>query len=768
MAFDVRRLRKWFALGAIFVTLLVAGYWGYNKARNYTITQAAKKAGQKLGVDIQQSAKGWTVSRSEGGRTLFTIRASNALRFKEGGRAELDEVNIVVYGRESNRFDQIYGRKFSYDPRTEDIRAEGEVHIDLESNAEGPVQPDQAPPSELKNPIHLKTSGLAFNRTTGIAQTSELIEFRVPQASGTARGATYDANANLLTVKSDLRIRTTGPDPATILAARGTIDGNTPRQAVLESVRVQRAGGSSFDADKLTIFLRDNNTIDHMVASGSVRVRAEGDTPVEARAPEATFQMGERDEFRSATLSGGVSLASGGKTPMSGSAARMAVDFAGKNVAQAVHAMGNVRLLQTGSGTQATEMAADGIDFRIAEGKYLANGVTQGKAQIVIRGSPGQAKAAAPTLAPNDETVITAGRFEAQFGRDNRMRGLHGEPDARIVSKVPGQPERVTTSREFDVAFASGAGTISSITQSGDFKYVEGTRTATAQRARYSVSDNLITASGSPRVTDTNLELTANTIRLNRATGDMAAEGEVKTSYQQAGGRPNAQTGAMFGSGDPIHATAPAMTAKRTGQARYSGGARLWQGANIVQAPAIEFDRERGTLVAQGTAAQPASTVFVQPDKSGKLTPVNVTARRLTYSDQTRQGKFEGGVTLRGSDATITADHADVYLKARPGAAGLPPAAGEGGQASQLEKVVAEGGIEIQESNRRATGTKLVYTAADGRFVLTGTEGKSPSIFDAERGTITGDSLTFYSRDDRVVVGSSESSRTVTQTRVKP
>ena len=756
MAFDPRRMRKWFALGAISVALLVAAYWGYNKARNYTITKAAQKAGKKLGVDIQQSAKGWTVSKSEGGRTLFTVRASNALQFKEGGRAELDEVSIVVYGRESNRFDQIYGKKFSYDPRTEDIRAEGEVHIDLESNAEGPVRPDQAPPSELKNPIHLKTSGLVFNRTTGIAQTAEQIEFRVPQASGTAKGAAYDSNQNLLTVKSELRIRTTGPQPANITAARGTIDGNIPRQAVLESVKVERAGGGNFDADRLTIYFHDDNKIDHMVASGNVRVHSEGETPIEARAPEANFQMGENDTFRTATLTGGVQLASGGKAPLEGNAGRIVVDFAAKNVAQAVHALGNVRLTQRG-GANATEIVAEGIDFRVAEGKYLASGTTQGKAQITVKdnGAPSGSRA----LQESGETVITAGKFVAQFGKDSRMRALHGEPEARIVSRVPGQPERVTTSREFDVTFASGA--IASITQTGDFKYVEGTRTATAQKAQYSVKDNLISASGSPRVTDTNLELTANTIRLNRVTGDMAAEGDVKSTYQQAG----AQPGAMFSSADPIHATAPAMSARKSGQARYSGGARLWQGANIVQAPSIEFDRERRTLLAQGNAQQPVSTVFVQPDKSGKMTPVNVTGKKLTYSDQTRQARFEGGVVLRGADATITGDHAEVFLKARGGGAGEP---GASTQASQLEKIVAEGAIEVQEPGRKATGTKLVYTAADGRFVLTGSEGKSPSIFDAERGTITGDSLTFYSRDDRVVVGSSDSSRTVTQTRVKP
>ena len=136
----------------------------------------------------------------------------------------------------------------------------------------------------------------------------------------------------------------------------------------------------------------------------------------------------------------------------------------------------------------------------------------------------------------------------------------------------------------------------------------------------------------------------------------------------------------------------------------------------------------------------------------------------------------EGGVVMKGADATITSDHADVFLKTRAGGSPAPTQTQVGqsqgsqatGGASQLERIVAEGGKEIRQATRRAVGTKLVYTAADGRFVLTGSEGKSPSIFDAEQGTITGDSLTFYSRDDKVVVGSAESSRTVTQTRVKP
>ena len=55
----------------------------------------------------------------------------------------------------------------------------------------------------------------------------------------------------------------------------------------------------------------------------------------------------------------------------------------------------------------------------------------------------------------------------------------------------------------------------------------------------------------------------------------------------------------------------------------------------------------------------------------------------------------------------------------------------------------------------------MIYTASDEKYVLSGGR---PSIFDAERGVTTGDSLTFYNRSDTVLVGSESSARTISLT----
>ncbi len=185
-----------------------------------------------MGIDIQQTSEGFTLSKSEGGRTIYTIRASNAVQFKKGGKADLKNVNIVVYGKAHDRYDQIYGKEFTYDPESGDVVGLGEVHIDLQGYAEGPTKPDQAPPAELKNPIHIVTSSLSFNQKTGKAHTDDTVEFRTLQASGTATGADYDSQTNQLQLKSDVHIVTTGDNAADIVGSSGTIQ-KDPRQAVL-------------------------------------------------------------------------------------------------------------------------------------------------------------------------------------------------------------------------------------------------------------------------------------------------------------------------------------------------------------------------------------------------------------------------------------------------------------------------------------------------------------------------------------------------------
>lgn len=784
MALPVSWLRRWFALGAILITVMVAGMYFYARIR---VRKAVHDMPAKIGLDIQQTAEGFSISKSAQGRTLFTVSAAKAVQFKGGGRAELHNVKIVIYGKDAGRFDQITGDDFEYDPASGNVSAKGTVLIDLEANPEGMRHSDQTPPEQTKDPIHLETNGLVFNKNTGNASASGKVVFQTPQASGSAVGIEYVAKTGTMNLQSAVVVVVSRPQAVRLNADRGVIS-KQPRQVVLTGVRLTRER-QQLQSDRATFFLRDDNTVDRILAEGDVESEFHGRADAHARSDRAELLLtGTRNQLTTAILSGNVRLATGaaasrvsteaqnhGAQLAEAAAGRVTLHFAGQQMLRTVHAEDGVRLSQkksqSGAGAvvissrkadaqdQDIEMTAPAMDFIVKNGRLLERAETSGPPQIIIT-QPGA----------NQKTVVTAAKFIAKFTQNNRLATLHGEPDAKIVSSridgskiaAPGQSDRVSTSQMIDVVFRPEGG-IASIVQSGGISYADGTIKAWAQRGEYTAADQLLVLSGSPRVVDNGMTTTAQTIRMNRTTGDAIAEGNVKSTYSDLKAQPD---GAMLASSDPIHVTSRSMTAHRSPAiAVYTGDARLWQNANVVEAPTLQFDRDHRSLIAQGTAqqtlAQPVSTLLVQIDKSGKATPVHITSARLNYADAERKILLDGGVTAKGSDTTLTGREMTVFLLARSQAQART-ATGPG-TPGQVERIVVEDKVVITQPTRHATGERLVYTAAEDKFVLTG---GTPSIFDAERGKITGDSLTFYRHDDRVLVEGRETSPTVTRTQV--
>jgi lipopolysaccharide export system protein LptA len=754
MPLQISNLRRWFAIGAIAVVVVVSGAYFYAR---YRVVNALKQVPGKIGLEIQQSAQGFTVSKSEQGHTLFRIQASKAVQYKQGGRAELHDVAITLYGADSSRYDQIYGAAFDYDPQSGDVTSQGEVQIDLQANPQGGAGPDQAAPKELKNPIHLRTTDLVFNQKSGDAYTKAKVEFRVPQANGSAVGVSYVAKTGVLELQSQVRVLLTGASPATLTAVHGTIT-KSSRVVVLDQARFFNATDKS-EAQQAKFYLRPDNALDHVVATGDVEIDTAGKPETHTRADQLDLVMSDdsRDQsVRTAVLTGNVHSEMASDQPLQGDAGKAVVEFTGKNVVTTVHASENVKLVEhqkpgpQNANAQDTELAAAAVDFFLVGGRRLQRAETLGPAEITMR----------PVAAPaGQQTVITAAKFEARFDDLGQLSSAHGAPDARIVSSNPGQPDRVSTSDTLDATFRPGTG-VETITQQGNVAYIDKERKAWGERARYTLADQMLVLTGAPRVVDGGMTTTARIMRMNRATGDAFAEGEVKSTYSDLKAQPD---GALLASSDPIHVTSRMMTAHRTPAiAVYTGDARLWQNANVVEAPSIEFDRDRRSVIAHDSATQRVSTVMMQADPGGKTAPTVITSGQLTYQDDERKAHFEGGVVAKSRDATITCNLMDVFLKPRREGGPKGDSQGQAG-ADKLDRIVATGQVVITQPTRRGTGDKLVYTADGDKYVLTG---GPPSIFDAERGKITGVSLTFFRTDDRVLVEGNQTYPTVTHTRV--
>jgi lipopolysaccharide export system protein LptA len=844
MASQVSRLRRWFALGAVLMIATVAGMYFYARWRLRTVVHDVPA---KMGLNIQQTAEGFSISKSVEGRTQFTVSASKAVQFKEGGLADLHHVKITIYGKDASRFDRISGDDFQFDPVSGNVTAKGTVLIDLEANPEGSRHSDQSPPDKNREAMHVETDGLTFNRNTGNASTKGFVVFQTRQANGSAVGLDYVAASGTMNLLSTVVIDIRSPRPIHVTADHGVIL-KQPRQILLTTMHVTREQ-QELRSKQGTFFLRLDNTVERIVAEGDVQADFHGWSETHSSCDRAElFLTGPHNQVNTAVLSGNVRLASLGTQPADGSAGRVILHFGGQQVLQTIHAEEGVRLSQKRSSSSAgnlvntpvntsfstpvntagqsglpgatalpattvakaqpgdgeqrdaeqdVEMTAPAMDFYLKGGRQLERAVTSGPPKIVIT-QPGS----------NQKTTVTAAKLTSRFTDKNRISTLHGEPNAKIVgSRIDNQiasgkavPEgtgkarsaspqndRVSTSQKLDVVFAPEGG-IASITQTVDLAYVDGPQKAWGQRGEYTAADQMLVLIGSPRVVDNGTTTTAQKIRMNRVTGDALAEGNVKSTYSDLKAQPD---GGMLASSDPIHVTSRSMTAhKSSGIAVYTGNARLWQNANVVEAPTIEFDRDHRSLVAQGVAqgvaqrvaqgiaqgvaqgdaqgnvagaaggtAQPVTTLLVQVDKKGNVTPIKVTSSRLTYADAERKIFLTGGVTAKGADATVTSEQMTVFLLPRS-----QSQVGTGrGTYGQVDRMIAEKQVVVTQPTRHGNGERLVYTSADDKFVLTG---NSPSIFDAERGKTTGDSLTFYRQDDRVLVEGKQTSPAVTRTQV--
>lgn len=767
--------------------VLIAVVLGFYSYARYRIKKALHDLPEKIGVDIQQTADGFSFSKSDGSHTIFTVRASKEVQYKGGSLATLHDVTIIIYGKHADRYDQIYGSDFEYDQSTGEISAKGEVQIDLQANAAGPSRPDQTQPDEVKNPIHVKTRGLSFNRNTGIARTSEVVEFVIPQGRGSAHGAEFDSNAGTLVLGSEvnfateLRTANRQPSPANLRAEHAVLYQHE-NQIRLDRVNV-REPNRDLRANRVTISLRDDNTIEQVVASGEVELTGSSPQEMDLHAEEAAFQVSSDDHLQSGLLSGNVTVQL--KQPEAethGRADRVALAFAGKNQLESVHASGAVDVIRTrtASATQAadsSELKADGLDVEFKAQLKARNrvdrAVTSGTAQVLLVSPASESDAKRGKSAT--QTTITAGVLTARFDAESRLRGVHGEPDARVVSSTPGEPDRVSTSRSLDVEFAPSSGAknadaIHSVVQEGNFHFQEGTREAWAERANYSASTDQLTLTGSPRVAEPQSSATAQEMVFSRAKNEVMARGDVRVTYLTSKTQPG---GGMLGGSEAIHVTAPIMVADtKTGVAAFTGGARLWQSVRVVEAAEIEFSRNDRGLSAHGTAQDRVKCSYVANSGSGKLVPITITAAQLHYTDVQRLARFSGGVNAAQEDSALQAEAMDVLLKPANASRGSANSAANGASAnnpagaSELDRIIATGNVALEQRDRKANGEKLVYVADLGQSTLTGSPGHPPTLSDAEHGSVTGDSLTFYNRDDRVVIDSG-SSRTLTQTRVR-
>jgi lipopolysaccharide export system protein LptA len=798
MRVTVARLRQAILILAGLLVAVLIGFFAYAR---YRIRRFEHDLPAKLGINVQQTANGYTVSQSSGGHTLFTLHASHLIQYKSGGNATLHDVSITLYGPPgSNRVDKISGADFDYDPKDQIVQARGTVSIDLQGFGNGN--------SAQQDRIHVTTSGLVFNQKTGQADTSQHTEFAFSKASGSCTGAHYNSKTGVLVLDSQVALTTaTKGSPAIIHATHAQIVRDTNQAYLLYPQTDYKSEKGS--ADAAIIQFRPDGSAESVRALGHVRVvTADGAV---LTASDSVTQLDDESHLKTMDLSGGVNYSSNSKgQSMHGTAGSGTLTFADNSVLRhaqfrdAVSFLDQVsRLAHDSSGTASRDMEAEKLDVDFAPGPQGKSAVAQ-KALAV--GNAVVNMDTIPSKGPRQLTTIGGDQLLALLTPDGRaIRQLDGTGHTRIVDLAKDGSTNVSTGDTLHVSFnvppprrskhgqnASAtvqASQIETAVQGGHVVLTQkpapkprvaapAILIAWAERAEYHARTQVLQLTGSPRLDDGgSMQLTGGVIDYHRDTGDAGVSGGVKAVWTENRGSaksvPKRSTPAAIipslGGEGPVHITSDrAFLRRSTNTSTFYGSAstdaRMWQGVNSIMAPVLELTRSPQTLKAhggQGSSGPVVDANFTSAiGAKHQVSAVRVRSRMLFYSEADHRGDFRGDVTAQDPDGIIHADEADIFLTP----AEKPEKNHGKTQQTQLQRIVATGHIVITQPGRRGVGERLVYTSNDGRYVLTGAPGRPPYLQDETKGTTTGTTLIFNSQDDSVVVSGGKSSA-VTETR---
>ncbi|HET6931586.1 MAG TPA: LptA/OstA family protein, partial [Candidatus Acidoferrum sp.] len=695
----------------------------------------------------------------EGDRTIFDLEASKSTDLRGQDISLLEDVKIKVFGKNGDRNDVIHTQSCRYAKTDGSIQCDGKVQFELQS-AEDAARA-AANPGGRPNIIHIDTSGVTFERATGRAQTVQLVKFSFPNGNGDGIGAVYQSEQGQMRLIREVHIlmqpaADASPKKAATLPAQVEMSGSSIEiDKVGHSVQLMGpatavSSGQQVTAGQFTLLLDTEFRAQALIAApGSLNQQPEvknhgtkGDSTL--RADKLTAHLAPQGWTSRIVAEGKVQ----GTSPsgnLDAETGEMEM-WPGLNQAKLLTLRGNVRVNARDAESGMTRnLASNAVQLTFAGGKAGEVNRVQ-HAETLERGAMEWLDAASV------RSRLAADKLALDFSAQGKPQLLNATGAVQSQREIPGRPVQTATSSA-GVAQLSAAGDWSQITLRGNVRLQEADRNAEAQQAVFARAAQTTVLTGQAMVRDAGSETHAPKITFFQSTGDIEAEGPVRSTDFASKGSSLQMTSA------PANLSADHMKANsKTGRAVYTGHARLWQGASVMEAETIELLRPSRILNATGNVR----AVFPQapqPGASAGSAPVwHISSGLLTYWDTENRAHLEKDVFVQSADQKMRSPQLELFFT-RTGA----DKAGNGGT-SQISRAVGTGGVVVEQGDRRGTAERGLYTAAEEKYVLTG---GTPTLFDPVEGTTTGRELTFYRADDTIVVDSGNGLRTLTKHRVQ-
>jgi lipopolysaccharide export system protein LptA len=721
--------------------------------------------------DVQKQSAGFTFTRSDQGRAVFSVHAARAVSYQQSKATTLEDVTVQVFGRTGDRDDILRTRRCEYNTLTGDLVSDGPVAIELSAHS------SDVPGAGLRgrHRIYLETSKVSFQQDDKLAETDEPVTFHMGPASGTAVGMVYATMEGWLELKSDVVVdlaqgTAKAPQPPIHLTASALRYDKDGGQVTLSGpVEVTQARRSAV-ADGAEIKLDEHNHVSLVNLQG----HAHSLDPVRGVELQAERVHGDFDrvtgQLRHVTAENNVTGQSRGKTSISHlSAQRVDIDLGGKHP-QPLQGVASGNVIISLESQPVLNIPAKTAVSKNAEKKTLSASEVHFSFRPDTHGLKDAETAGAGTLtvAPADpksgERIVTAGQFLMAFDARSRIESLRGLAPTRVLFRPPANAPAGTTMQEsdadrLDAMFDVGTQTLHEVRQSGHFRYRDGDRQASAEEAHYDSQGQTMLLLGHPQVWDLNSRVKSQKMTIDLRTNTSVGDGNVQATHlaSPTGGKPS--TTAMAAP-IPTNVLADRMVAERQSQVvRYEGHVRAWHGTDVVESSALDVYRAQKRL----SSGSHVVTSFLQPaamvggaatgsQPSGEMRPVTIHADFLEYLDEGRRARYHGNVQLVSESTTVKSDRLDVYFSQ-----------GDSVEGSQVDHAEADGHVRVTQPGRLGTSDHAEYFAGPGKIVLTGGQ---PTLIDEQKGSTTGQRLTFFIHDDRLFVDGGDQTPSITKHRV--
>ncbi len=775
--------------------MLVSAFVGYtwklrlDKERKQQVTPSPQI---KNGYEAAASS-GWLSWKDDPqtNKHIYRVQAKSFQATHDPSTFELRELALRLYNKAGTSYTYVKGDRALFDERSGVMKSDGPVSIVMNV----PSDQDAEDSNEAKKRVRVQTSGVTYETKTGKATTEQRATFVFPQGDGEGVGAEYDPNTHVLHLKSHIALDWIGNGPAENKMHIETADlvykeaeqkiylspwSKLQRQdtsieaqnavVTLEDGRLRQVNAADpngmdrrddrqtgYSAAKMTGLFDDNGTLVNIIADKNARV-------VSSQPGSRTTLTSDRADLRFT-----VDTKQQGTQVKNDSVLHLVLAD-GHAVAE------SVPLPQPG-----VQMA----ETRFLRSEHIVLEMKPGGRELQEIRTPTRAQLEFKPNRPDQaHRIVDASRLRVLYGASSYVdtfvawnAATHTDKPAAAGkdSTATGPPApALTWSDQLTAKFVPNTNQISTIDQTGSFRYQEGVRKAWAKKAFLEQRINRITLTDGAHVLDDTGSAMGDSIVMNQVNGDMDATGHVVSTHEP---NKNQKPGtSMLDATQPMQAKADIMrTREDNTKVHYEGHALMWQGANRISADVIDIDRDEQSLHAVGNVVselvetksngdsqtQNAANSDTAPANSGTMPVFTVVrAPELFYRDDTRVALYSGGVHLTRDKMTVSSKELRAFLN---------PKSDTNSNDSSLDHAFATGNVVISEAvapNRTRTGTaeRCEYYTKEDKVVL---NGGLPQMVDSYKGITKGRQLTYYNGDDHLIVEGEKKQLAYTQMKKK-